>query len=104
MTGKADMSCEFPPFTCQASHANGLASTKLDAEKRLALQEEKQALETKLLEVYVVENSFAETLVDIRLQAEDESEVSGVDGAGRGGRYLRRGYRRGRCGVDTRVL
>jgi hypothetical protein len=26
-------------------------STKLDAEKRLALQEEKQALETKLLEV-----------------------------------------------------
>lgn len=29
-------------------------STKLDAEKRLALQEEKQALETKLLEVYVL--------------------------------------------------
>jgi hypothetical protein len=29
-------------------------STKLDAEKRLALQEEKQALETKLLEVSVV--------------------------------------------------
>ena len=30
-----------------------LDSTKLDAEKRLALQQEKQALETKLLEVYV---------------------------------------------------
>jgi ATP-binding cassette subfamily D (ALD) long-chain fatty acid import protein len=28
-----------------------LRSTKLDAEKRLALQEEKQSLETKLLEV-----------------------------------------------------
>ncbi len=28
-------------------------STELDAEKRLALQEEKQALEAKLLEVYV---------------------------------------------------
>jgi hypothetical protein len=28
-------------------------STKLDAEKRLALQEEKQALEAKLLDVYV---------------------------------------------------
>ena len=28
-------------------------STKLDAEKRLALQDEKQALETRLLEVYV---------------------------------------------------
>jgi hypothetical protein len=27
-------------------------STKLDAEKRLALQEEKQALEAKLLDVY----------------------------------------------------
>jgi len=30
-------------------------STKLDAEKRLALQEEKQALEAKLLDVYVVD-------------------------------------------------
>jgi ATP-binding cassette subfamily D (ALD) long-chain fatty acid import protein len=30
-----------------------IRSTKLDAEKRLALQEEKQALEAKLLEVYV---------------------------------------------------
>lgn len=29
------------------------SSTKLDAEKRLALQEEKQALEAKLLEVSV---------------------------------------------------
>ena len=29
-------------------------STKLDAEKRLALQEEKQAIETKLLEVCVI--------------------------------------------------
>ena len=29
-------------------------STKLDAEKRLALQEEKQALEAKLLDVYVI--------------------------------------------------
>ncbi len=30
---------------------DNLGSTKLDAEKRLALQEEKQALEAKLLEV-----------------------------------------------------
>lgn len=30
-----------------------LCSTKLDADKRLALQQEKEALETKLLEVYV---------------------------------------------------
>lgn len=30
-----------------------IRSTKLDAEKRLALQEEKQVLEAKLLEVYV---------------------------------------------------
>ena len=29
-------------------------STKLDAEKRLALQEEKQTLEAKLLNVYVL--------------------------------------------------
>ena len=57
------MSCGFPPFTCQTSDAKGPASTKLDAEKRLALQEEKQALETKLLEVYVVRCSF---LLDVR--------------------------------------
>jgi len=31
-----------------------MRSTKLDAEKRLALQEEKQAIETKLLEVSVL--------------------------------------------------
>ena len=36
-----------PSYTALTS----LRSTKLDAEKRLALQEEKQALETKLLEV-----------------------------------------------------
>ena len=30
-------------------------STKLDAEKRLALQQEKEALEAKLLEVYVID-------------------------------------------------
>ena len=34
-----------------------IISTKLDAEKRLALQEEKQALEAKLLEVYVLFSS-----------------------------------------------
>lgn len=33
------------------SNTTILYRTKLDAEKRLALQEEKQALETKLLEV-----------------------------------------------------
>ena len=32
-------------------------STKLDAEKRLALQEEKQVLEAKLLDVYVFDVS-----------------------------------------------
>lgn len=39
--------CRSP--TCAST--NHSFSTKLDAEKRLALQEEKQNLETKLLEV-----------------------------------------------------
>lgn len=37
----------------QSIHTFSIISTKLDAEKRLALQEEKQALEAKLLDVYV---------------------------------------------------
>jgi hypothetical protein len=50
MTDKEDMSCESIAIHSVASFSQGL-STELDAEKRLALQEEKQALEAKLLEV-----------------------------------------------------
>ena len=35
----------------QRKHLTNITSTKLDAEKRLAMQEEKQMLETKLQEV-----------------------------------------------------
>ncbi len=50
MTDKVAMSCEFlsPPWLIKCSRH---PSTELDAEKRLALQEEKQALEAKLLDV-----------------------------------------------------
>jgi ATP-binding cassette subfamily D (ALD) long-chain fatty acid import protein len=37
-----------------------MSSTKLDAEKRLAMQEEKQALEAKLLEVPKMKARLAE--------------------------------------------
>ena len=58
MTAREATSCE----CCPSRKANLLLtfyiiSTKLDAEKRLALQEEKQALEAKLLEVYVLFSS-----------------------------------------------
>jgi len=51
MTGKGAMSCEWP-IQYRILRLT-VFSTELDAEKRLALQEEKQALEAKLLEVYV---------------------------------------------------
>lgn len=41
----------FPRLTPTDADAWPPSSTKLDAEKRLALQEEKQSLETKLLEM-----------------------------------------------------
>ncbi|KAJ7275463.1 adrenoleukodystrophy protein [Mycena haematopus] len=47
----------------------GYVFTKLDAEKRLALQEEKQALEAKLLEV----PKMTERLAELRLLAEGRS-------------------------------
>lgn len=47
---------------CLAPHKylTKIASTKLDAEKRLAMQEEKQALETKLQEVPKMKARLAE--------------------------------------------
>jgi hypothetical protein len=53
MMVKEDMSCKSVSLLCGMPTLDFLFSTKLDAEKRLALQEEKQALENKLLEVYV---------------------------------------------------
>jgi phage-related minor tail protein len=41
-------------------HLTTIASTKLDAEKRLAMQEEKQTLETKLQEVPKMKARLAE--------------------------------------------
>jgi hypothetical protein len=45
--------CCMSPFNSRGSGPNACVtySTQLDAEKRLALQEEKQVLEAKLLEV-----------------------------------------------------
>jgi hypothetical protein len=56
MMGKGAMFCAWFPFrtiiVCMRLCRFPLSgSTKLDAEKRLALQEEKQAMEAKLLEV-----------------------------------------------------
>jgi hypothetical protein len=54
MMGKGAMFCAWFPFRTvivQCVCVDIFGSTKLDAEKRLALQEEKQALEAKLLEV-----------------------------------------------------
>jgi hypothetical protein len=56
MMDRVDMFCEFKsPLLLHGCWRFLVifASTKLDAEKRLALQEEKQALEAKLLDVYV---------------------------------------------------
>lgn len=47
------MSRSPPPRPVSIIPMVSLFSTKLDAEKRLALQQEKEALETKLLEVCV---------------------------------------------------
>lgn len=41
-------------------HLTAITSTKLDAEKRLAMQEEKQSLETKLQEVPKMKARLAE--------------------------------------------
>lgn len=49
-TDKVDMSCRSKQ-TVRLTLPNMMSSTKLDAEKRLALQEEKQTLETRLLQV-----------------------------------------------------
>lgn len=53
MTDRVDTFCGFLSSSTDVYVLNILPSTKLDAEKRLALQEEKQALEAKLLDVYV---------------------------------------------------
>ena len=47
------MCCKFTFVILRLQTSLLVSSTKLDAEKRLALQEEKQSLETKLAEVYV---------------------------------------------------
>lgn len=50
MTDKEDTSCKLTLIRPVSFFLKGV-STELDAEKRLAWQEEKQALEAKLLEV-----------------------------------------------------
>ena len=54
MMVKEDMYCRLRSPSTTRFLAQPHNSTELDAEKRLALQEEKQALEAKLLEVYVL--------------------------------------------------
>jgi hypothetical protein len=51
MTVWGDTYCRPHSYSRSGSRAYVTCSTQLDAEKRLALQEEKQALEAKLLEV-----------------------------------------------------
>ena len=51
MTVKEDTSCGSTTRIRLVASFSQRLSTELDAEKRLALQEEKQALEAKLLEV-----------------------------------------------------
>ena len=51
MTVWADTCCESYSGAGGGPNAYVTSSTQLDAEKRLALQEEKQELEAKLLEV-----------------------------------------------------
>jgi hypothetical protein len=51
MTVWGDTYCRSHSDSRSGPNANVTSSTQLDAEKRLALQEEKQALEAKLLEV-----------------------------------------------------
>lgn len=51
MTAKEAMFCTWISLFVFLLVVSLILSTKLDAEKRLALQEEKQELETKLLEV-----------------------------------------------------
>lgn len=46
-----DTYCRSLSHSCSGPLTYATSSTQLDAEKRLALQEEKQALEAKLLEV-----------------------------------------------------
>ena len=48
-------------------HLTKIVSTKLDAEKRLAMQEEKQALETKLQEVPKMKARLAELEEAVRV-------------------------------------
>jgi hypothetical protein len=61
------MSCESSHFAFQYGRfdltSNFVYSTQLEAEKRLALQEEKQALEAKLLEVPKMKARLAELKV-----------------------------------------
>jgi hypothetical protein len=58
MTARVDMCCKY--FTISPNVINVSCSTKLDAEKRLAMQEEKQTLEAKLLEVPKMRARLAE--------------------------------------------
>ena len=59
MMVKGVMYCEFTLISLPAPLTK-IVSTKLDAEKRLAMQEEKQALETKLQEVPKMRARLAE--------------------------------------------
>lgn len=54
------MSCELNRLFLTWNHLTRTASTKLDAEKRLAMQEEKQTLESKLQEVPKMKARLAE--------------------------------------------
>lgn len=73
------MSCVFSPLFQLLSSSDLMhvfCSTKLDAEKRLALQQEKEALETKLLEVYVdIFYIMSFTGSTLYLQTEDEGKA-----------------------------
>lgn len=60
MTVKGAMCCRFTSIYPPQNSLTRIASTKLDAEKRLAMQEEKQALETKLQEVPKMKARLAE--------------------------------------------
>ena len=60
------MCCEFMSISLPAEAVDPSCSTKLDAEKRLAMQEEKQALETKLQEVPKMRARLTELEVAVR--------------------------------------
>lgn len=66
------MSCAFLIYHGHELNLIESISTKLDAEKRLALQEEKQALEAKLLDVYAFINCQCQHGTYIRVLPVDQ--------------------------------